>query len=103
MMDAQDLGKADGENRLPNPGSTASRLLTAAWGYGLALLLVTLAAAARRALVRSVGELPTYITFYPVVMLVAIVAGLGPGLFATLLAAPDGRLLLHSALRVVRH
>ena len=33
------------------------------------------------------GPLPTYITFYPVVMLVALAAGLGPGLLATALSA----------------
>jgi PAS domain S-box-containing protein len=32
-------------------------------------------------------ELPTYITFYPAVMLVAVVAGFGPGLVATLSSA----------------
>jgi PAS domain S-box-containing protein len=33
------------------------------------------------------GGLPVYITFYPVVMVVAILCGLGPGLVATLLCA----------------
>jgi len=33
------------------------------------------------------GQLPTYITFYPTVMSVALLAGLGPGLLATATAA----------------
>jgi PAS domain S-box-containing protein len=41
----------------------------------------------RLAMVRHFGDLPTYITFYPAVMLVAIVAGLGPGLVATAVSA----------------
>ncbi|MCL5279599.1 MAG: MEKHLA domain-containing protein [Planctomycetes bacterium] len=56
--------------------------------YGLALLLVALGAAARWALMRLVGpELPLYITFYPAVMLAALIAGVRPGLLATVAAA----------------
>jgi PAS domain S-box-containing protein len=33
------------------------------------------------------GDLPTYITFYPAIMFVALLAGLGPGLVATIAAA----------------
>jgi PAS domain S-box-containing protein len=86
-MDEPHPSTADGHHRLPNPALTAARLRSRAWRYGLALLLVALAAVSRWALLRAVGELPTYITFYPAVMLAAILAGLGPGLFATLLAA----------------
>jgi PAS domain S-box-containing protein len=86
-MDEQDPRISGSDHRLANPGVAASRFLRGAWCYGLALLLVTLALLTRWVLVRTVGELPTYIVFYPAVMLVAILAGLGPGLFATLLAA----------------
>jgi len=56
--------------------------------YGLALLLVALGATTRWALTRLVGPgLPLYITFYPVVMLVALIAGVRPGLLATLAPA----------------
>ena len=55
--------------------------------YGLAFLGVAIAVLLRWMLVRVAGELPTYIVFYPVIMLIAILAGLGPGVVATLLAA----------------
>ncbi len=64
--------------------------------YSLALIAVVAAFSLRQGLVRLIGaELPTYITFYPTVMLVALVAGFGPGLLATVTAAllTDYRLL----------
>lgn len=52
--------------------------------YGLALGAVGVGVAARRALDAWLGPgLPTFITYYPVVMLVALAGGLGPGLVAT--------------------
>ncbi len=56
--------------------------------YGLALLLVAIGVAIRSLLTRLVGpSLPTYLTFYPVVALAALVGGWGPGLLAILAAA----------------
>ncbi|MGE5294956.1 MAG: ATP-binding protein, partial [Solirubrobacterales bacterium] len=56
--------------------------------YGLALLLVTTAILVRTVAARLVGPgLPTYLTFYPAVMLAALVGGWGPGLLATMTAA----------------
>ena len=56
--------------------------------YGSALAAVGTGLMLRLALTAWVGPgLPTYITFYPVVMVVALLAGLGPGLVATLAAA----------------
>ncbi len=56
--------------------------------YGLALGAVGVGVAARRALDAWLGPgLPTFITYYPVVMLVALAGGLGPGLVATAAAA----------------
>ena len=55
--------------------------------YAIAVAAVVVAVLLRQALLLAVGELPTYITFYPAVMLAALLAGLGPGLLATLLAA----------------
>ncbi len=55
--------------------------------YGLAIVMVCLAMGLRVALTESVGTgLPTYITFYPAVMAVAVMAGFRPGLLATALA-----------------
>ena len=55
--------------------------------YGLAVVAVAAALGLRLALTAWVGPgLPTYITFYPAVMVVALLAGFGPGLVATALA-----------------
>ena len=52
--------------------------------YGGALLAVGVGYLIRVALMSLTGgHLPTYITFYPAVMAVALVAGFGPGLVAT--------------------
>ena len=54
--------------------------------YALAVAAVVLGILLRYGLYLWVGPgLPTYITFYPFVMLVALLGGLGPGLFATVL------------------
>jgi PAS domain S-box-containing protein len=55
--------------------------------YGLAVALVAVAAVLRQ---KSGGLLPegvTYITFYPAVIIAAVVGGLGPGILATVLSA----------------
>ncbi len=52
--------------------------------YTLAVALVAAAMLVRAAIEYLVGRgLPTYITFYPAVMAVAVLAGFGPGLLAT--------------------
>ena len=56
--------------------------------YGAALVGVGAAYLLRVLLERwGTGELPTYITFYPLIMVVALLAGPGPGLVATVAAA----------------
>lgn len=55
--------------------------------YGLAIGAPVLALLLRWAIVSWVGSLPTYITFYPAVMLAAVLAGVWPGVLATGLAA----------------
>ena len=55
--------------------------------YALAFWAVALAAWARWMIERWVGPLPTFVTFYPAVLLVASLAGGGPGIVATVLAA----------------
>jgi PAS domain S-box-containing protein len=55
--------------------------------YGLAFMAVGAGFGLRVALTLWVGPgLPTYITFYPAVMVAALLAGFGPGLLATALA-----------------
>ena len=56
--------------------------------YAFAVAAVTISFLVRQwIIVIAGGPLPTYITFYPTVMLVALVAGLEPGLLATAVAA----------------
>ena len=56
--------------------------------YGLAFVAVAAGFGLRLALTAWVGPgLPTYITFYPAVMVAALLAGFGPGLLATGLTA----------------
>ena len=55
--------------------------------YGAALVAVTAATLLRYGLDVVVGTTPPFILFYPTVMLVALLAGFGPGVFATLLSA----------------
>jgi PAS domain S-box-containing protein len=65
--------------------------------YVLALLLVALGVIVRVVLTHLAGPgLPTYITFYPFVMLAALAGGWGPGFLATLatVTAVDNWLLL---------
>lgn len=73
----------------PLPDTTSSLAWLHRLGYyGLALLLVMIGVLVRMLLTRLVGPgLPTYITFYPLVMLAALVGGWGPGLLATVATA----------------
>ena len=72
--------------------SVGNKISIATWTgivlrYGSALPIVALAVVLRWRLEESVGPLPTFILFYPAVLLVASVAGGGPGILATVLAA----------------
>ena len=56
--------------------------------YGIAIGVVLVAFVLRRELMKLVGgPLPPYITFYPTVMFVAVLAGLDAGILATVTAA----------------
>src|SRR5271157_641497 len=56
--------------------------------YAMAVLVVVAAFLLRWLLVQGFGlEMPTFITFYPAIMLVAVLGGLWPGLLATVLCA----------------
>ena len=71
----------------PNNNSSSVRRRWAL-RYGLAFVAVAAGFGLRVALTVWIGPgLPTYITFYPVVMVVALLAGFGPGLLATALTA----------------
>jgi len=58
------------------------------WRYLAAITVVGAAAVLRLALQASVGpELPPFLTFYPAVMIAALMLGFGPGLLASVLSA----------------
>ena len=52
--------------------------------YGGALIAVAAAALLSYGLEIAVGAIPRFILFYPAIMLVALLGGFGPGVFATL-------------------
>jgi len=55
--------------------------------YGVALAAVIIAATLRWWLEKMTGPMPPFLTFYPAVLLVAIVSGVGPAIFATIVSA----------------
>jgi len=68
--------------------SSSSNRRSWVWRYGLAFVAVAAGFGLRKALTAWIGPgLPTYITFYPAVMVAALLAGFGPGLLATALTA----------------
>jgi PAS domain S-box-containing protein len=70
----------------PHPLKPSHKLWGGILRYGLAAVSIVLAMGLRLALEAWVGTgLATYITFYPVIMAVALLAGVGPGLMATAL------------------
>ncbi len=71
-----------------NSDTLNTALLNRASRYALAVGAVTLGTLLRYGMDVWVGPgLPTYITFYPAVILAALLGGFGPGLMATVLAA----------------
>ncbi len=62
--------------------------LSAFWRYALAIVAVAASDAVRVGLEAWVGPgLPTFVTFYPAVMVAALLGGIGPGLLATVATA----------------
>ena len=55
--------------------------------YGFALVAVSAATLLRYGLDVALGFTQPFILFYPTIMLIALLGGFGPGLFATLLSA----------------
>jgi PAS domain S-box-containing protein len=78
-----------------NSDKPNTALLHHASRYALAVGAVALGSLLRYGFDVWVGpDLPTYITFYPAVMLAALLGGFGPGLLATVLAAAVADYLL---------
>src|SRR5579864_8048178 len=68
-------------------GASAFWLDTWPRRYGCALIAVAAAALLRYGLDIALGFTQPFILFYPTIMLIALLGGLGPGVFATLLSA----------------
>jgi len=73
-------------------GAAESSLRDGSWRnavarYLSAVVLVAAASLLRGYLVRRFGPLPTFVTFYPAVFLIAGTGGRGPGILATVLSA----------------
>jgi formate hydrogenlyase transcriptional activator len=68
-------------------GAPVYRLHTWPRQYGLVLVAVIAAGLARYGLDVALGFTQPFVLFYPVIMLVALLGGAGPGLFATLLSS----------------
>jgi len=66
---------------------TAPAWISRPWArYSIAIVAVSAGSLLRWLITAQVGEdLPTYVTFYPAVVATALLAGLGPGLFASAL------------------
>jgi PAS domain S-box-containing protein len=80
--------------RILRSGASARRPETslAAWGefavrYLSAVVVVVVAVEVRWRLADAFGPLPTFVTLYPAVLLVASIGGGGPGILATVLSA----------------
>jgi PAS domain S-box-containing protein len=73
-------------DRSPVSEESGSRWVGIIVRYIFAAAAVGLAVGLRVWLVRSFGPMPLFITWYPMVLLVALVAGGGPGVVATLLS-----------------
>ena len=71
----------------PTPKGAGGTWPKIAIRYAFAVAMVALATGARWLLERYVGPMPIFLTWYPAVLLVATIAGGGPGILATLLSA----------------
>lgn len=80
-----------GEAGAPSGGVWGVRWGSFALRYGFAVVGVAIGTALRLWLMRLFGPIPLFITLYPSVLLVAIIAGTGPGIVASLLAAVAAR------------
>ncbi len=87
-------------NSMPQSGESEAKLrceILPKWlqRYGLAVVAVAVLLGLRLALDEMIGTgLPPYITFYPATMIVALLAGFGPGVLATVLSALTAKYFL---------
>src|SRR5262245_29656068 len=72
-----------------------SRALSPSWRYVITLLVIALAAILQLGLSNLLGAIVPFITFYPAVLLLAILGGVGPGLLALGLCTLVSPLVMH--------
>ncbi|MCE5325638.1 MAG: PAS domain S-box protein [Planctomycetaceae bacterium] len=70
-----------------DPSADGATWVRIALSYAFAVVAVALAGVARWWLILKFGPMPTFITFYPAVLLVAVVCGGGPGIVTAVLCA----------------
>ena len=68
--------------------------------YGFALVAVAAATLLRYAVGVALGLFPPFILYVPAILLVALLAGFGPGIFATLLSTASVAYFFWSALNL---
>ena len=69
--------------------------------YGVACVAVVLAALIRYGLGIEIGFTPPFLVFFPGIILMALLGGFGPGIFATTLSAAVGRIFVAATLRII--
>src|SRR5690348_16413151 len=73
-------------DRLGAIGTSATRLRTWPRRYSLAVFVVAFATLVRYAMELHLGPFPPFLLFVPAIIVVAVLAGLGPGILATSLS-----------------
>ena len=79
-------------------GTTPRWLLSWPRRYGFALLMVAAATLVRYGLGIGLGLFPPFVLFFSTIIIVALLAGFGPGVFATLLSTASVAVFFWSAL-----
>jgi PAS domain S-box-containing protein len=75
------------ERKTPPPREREISSMTRRWrGYAVAVVGTGIAVLIRWALLRFVGDVSLFLTFYPAVFAAALIGGTGPGVLATLLS-----------------
>jgi PAS domain S-box-containing protein len=82
-------------------GSFNGWLRTQPRRYGFALISVIVATLLRYVLGATFGPTLPFLLFYPAIMLVALAAGLGPALFATILSAASGAYFFYPQIAMI--
>ena len=73
-------------DRLGAIGTSVNWLRTRPRRYGLAVFVVALATLVRYLLELHLGPFPPFLLFVPAIILMAVLAGFGPGILATILS-----------------